>query len=69
MLVLSRQVDEEIVIGDDIVVSVVRIRGDKVRLGISAPDSISIHRREVYEAIQRERAGELVVAQTEGGAQ
>jgi len=54
MLVLSRQRDETIMIGDDIEVTVVDIRGDKVRLGINAPKSISVHRKEVYEAIRRE---------------
>ena len=54
MLVLSRQRDESIIIGDNIVVTIVDIRGDKVRLGIDAPTEIPVHRREVYEAIQRE---------------
>jgi len=54
MLVLSRQRDESIIIGDNIVVTIVDVRGDKVRLGIDAPREISVHRREVYEAIQRE---------------
>lgn len=54
MLVLSRQRDESIMIGDNIVVTIVDIRGDKVRLGISAPTEIPVHRQEVYEAIQRE---------------
>jgi len=54
MLVLSRQKDESIVIGDDIEITVVDIRGDKVRLGIAAPTEIPVHRKEVYEAIQRE---------------
>jgi carbon storage regulator len=54
MLVLSRQRDESIIIGDNIVVTVVDVRGDKVRLGIDAPREVSVHRREVYEAIQRE---------------
>ncbi len=54
MLVLSRQRDETIMIGDDIEITVVDIRGDKVRLGINAPTSIPVHRKEVYEAIQRE---------------
>ena len=51
MLVLSRHRDESIIIGDDIVITVVDIRGDKVRLGIAAPIEISVHRQEVYEAI------------------
>lgn len=54
MLVLSRQRDETIMIGDEIEITVVDIRGDKVRLGISAPTSIAVHRKEVYEAIRRE---------------
>ncbi len=56
MLVLSRHRDESIMIGDDVVVTIVDIRGDKVRLGIEAPTSIPVHRQEVYEAIQRENA-------------
>ncbi len=61
MLVLSRQRDESIIIGDNIVVTIVDIRGDKVRLGINAPTEIPVHRQEVYEAIQREnrRASQL----------
>ena len=54
MLVLSRQKDETIIIGDDIEITVVDIRGDKVRLGVSAPKEISVHRKEVYDAIRRE---------------
>ena len=54
MLVLSRQRDETIMIGDDIEITVVDIRGDKVRLGINAPRDIMVHRKEVYEAIRRE---------------
>jgi carbon storage regulator len=54
MLVLSRQRDESIIIGDNVVITIVDIRGDKVKLGIEAPREISVHRQEVYEAIQRE---------------
>lgn len=56
MLVLSRQRDETICIGDDIEVTVVDIRGDKVRIGVTAPRAISVHRKEVYQAILRERS-------------
>ena len=61
MLVLSRHRDESIMIGDNVVVTIVDIRGDKVRLGIDAPQEIPVHRQEVYEAIQREnkRASQL----------
>ncbi|MBO6738242.1 MAG: carbon storage regulator CsrA [Phycisphaerales bacterium] len=54
MLVLSRQRDETIMIGDEIEISVVDIRGDKVRLGINAPTRIAVHRKEVYDSIKRE---------------
>ena len=55
MLVLSRKKNESIVINDDIVVTIVEIRGDKVRLGIEAPRDVPVHRREVLDAILREQ--------------
>jgi carbon storage regulator len=55
MLVLSRQRDESIMIGDDVEIIIVDVRGDKVRLGITAPKNIPVHRREIYDAIQREK--------------
>ena len=55
MLVLSRKRDESIMIGDEVEITIVDVRGDKVRLGITAPKSIPVHRREVYDAIQREK--------------
>jgi carbon storage regulator len=66
MLVLSRHRDESIMIGDNIVVTIVDIRGDKVRLGIDAPQDIPVHRQEVYEAIQREnrKASQLRASET-----
>jgi carbon storage regulator len=54
MLVLSRQRDETIMIGDDIELTVVDIRGDKVRIGIKAPSHVAVHRKEIYDAIKRE---------------
>ena len=57
MLVLTRRRDEKIMIGDEIEITVVDIGSDKVRLGINAPKSVPVHRREVYESKQRERAG------------
>ena len=58
MLVLSRRAEEAIVINNDITIVVVEIRGDKVRLAIDAPREVPVHRREVYDAIQRERNAE-----------
>ena len=54
MLVLSRKKNESIVINNDITITVVEVRGDKVRLGIEAPREIAVHRKEVYDAIRRE---------------
>ena len=57
MLVLARHVNEKIIIGEDIVITVVDIRGDKVRLGITALNTVPVHREEVYLAIQKEQEG------------
>jgi carbon storage regulator len=53
MLVLSRKKNESIIINNDITIVVVEVRDDKVRLGIEAPKDVSVHRKEVYDAIQR----------------
>lgn len=53
MLVLSRRKDESIRIGDDIIITIVEVRGDTIRLGIEAPREVPVHRSEIYEAIQR----------------
>ena len=58
MLVLSRKTNESIVIGEKIVVTVVEIRGDKIRLGIEAPKEVSVHRREVYDQIKSSDASD-----------
>ena len=55
MLVLSRQKDESIMIGDEVEITIVDVRGDKVRLGINAPRNIAVHRKEIYLAIQKEK--------------
>lgn len=54
MLVLSRQLDQTIMIGDEVELTVVDIRGDKVRIGIKAPAHVAVHRKEVYDAIRNE---------------
>lgn len=56
MLVVSRHRDESIVIGDSIVITIVDIRGDKVRIGIQAPGDVPVHRKEIYDAIVRHSA-------------
>ena len=65
MLILARKVNERIIIGDDIEISIVEIKGDQVKLGVNAPRDVKVYRHEVYESIQRENrlaaesAGEL----------
>jgi len=61
MLVLSRKKNESIVINNDITITVVEIRGDKVRLGIVAPKEVPVHRQEVYEAIHGKSAEPAVI--------
>ncbi len=58
MLVLSRQKDESIMVGDNVEITIVDIRGGRVRLGITAPKDIPVHRREIYDAIQNQRKKE-----------
>jgi len=67
MLVLSRQKDESIMIGDEVEITIVDVRGDKVRLGITAPKNIPVHRREIYDAIQREKAQQKDEGQVQAG--
>ncbi len=54
MLVLARRPDESIMIGDNIEIKIVEVKGEYIKIGITAPKSIPVHRKEVYEAIQRE---------------
>ena len=68
MLVLSRQRDETIMIGDDIELTVVDIRGDKVRLGIKAPSHVAVHRKEIYDAIKRENEQAACLRENELGS-
>jgi carbon storage regulator len=57
MLILTRRVGESLVIGDDINVTVLGIRGNQVRIGVNAPKDVSVHREEIYERIQQEKSG------------
>ena len=58
MLILTRKENESIIIGDNITITVCEVRGYKVRLGITAPKDVPVHRQEIYEAIQREKGGQ-----------
>ncbi|MDR2900560.1 MAG: carbon storage regulator CsrA [Treponema sp.] len=59
MLILSRKVNEKIMIGDDISISIIEIRGDQVRIGVDAPKHVKVFRREVYDAIEAENKAAL----------
>jgi len=54
MLILSRKINEKIMIGEDISITIIEIRGDQVKIGVEAPKSVKVFRQEVYEAIQNE---------------
>ncbi|MBT4213194.1 MAG: carbon storage regulator CsrA [Porticoccaceae bacterium] len=59
MLILTRRVGETLVIGDDVTVTVLGVRGNQVRLGVNAPKDIAVHREEIYQRIQNEKSGEI----------
>jgi carbon storage regulator len=58
MLILTRRVGETLMIGDNVTVTVLRVKGNQVRLGVSAPKDVSVHREEIFQRIQQEEAGD-----------
>jgi len=65
MLILTRKSGEQIAIGDDIVISLLEIKGTKVKIGIQAPETVSIHRQEIYEKIKKENLNSAGVSESD----
>ena len=68
MLILTRRVGETVMIGDDVTITVLGVKGNQVRVGINAPKSVAVHREEIYERIKREHAAEGADTQKTGFA-
>jgi carbon storage regulator len=67
MLILTRRVGETLVIGDEVTVTVLGVRGNQVRLGVNAPKEVAVHREEIYQRIQMEKGGEKAPAAGDSG--
>ncbi len=64
MLILSRKVNEKIMIGDDVVLTIIETRGEQVKIGVEAPKSVKVFRHEVFEAVQKENKAAAVSSET-----
>jgi carbon storage regulator len=69
MLILTRRVGETVMIGDDVTITVLGVKGNQVRVGISAPKNVAVHREEIYERIKREQQPEELATENTKSAQ
>ena len=65
MLILTRRIGETLMVGDDVTITVLGVKGNQVRIGVNAPKDVAVHREEIYKRIQKEKSGEDVDGDSE----